>query len=152
MDVAVLVVGIGVGGVAGGVVVDLMLAGAGGVVGPALPVRGGAAHGRRGAGCGGGGAVVGGTPCTTAADTNRVSANTWITDQVDYSTPTVTSLGAESSVAVPDPTSAADPTPLILYADAAPNDDDTGDHVNLTTDGYKAIVDAVDLTTLGPDN
>ncbi|MGW4564220.1 hypothetical protein ACWEN3_18005 [Streptomyces sp. NPDC004561] len=92
------------------------------------------------------------TPCTTDADTNRVSANTWITDQVDYSTPTVTSLDAESAVAVPDPTSAADPTPLILNADTAPNDDDTGDHVNLTTDGYKAITNAIDLTTLGPDN
>ncbi|MQY36162.1 hypothetical protein SRB17_41590 [Streptomyces sp. RB17] len=92
------------------------------------------------------------TPCTTEADTNRVATNTWITDQVDFSTPTVNCLDAESAVAVPDPTSQADPTPLILNTDTAPNDDDPGDHINLTTDAYKTITNTIDLTTLGPDN
>ncbi|ARP73820.1 hypothetical protein LK07_33235 [Streptomyces pluripotens] len=91
-------------------------------------------------------------PCTTDADTNRVTTNTWITDQVDFSTPTVTYLDAEQAVATPDPTSAADPTPLILNTDTAPNDFDTGDHINLTTDAYKTITNTIDLTTLAPDN
>ncbi|MET8725405.1 hypothetical protein [Streptomyces misionensis] len=92
------------------------------------------------------------TSCTTGADANRTDTNTWITDQVDFTTPTVTCLDAEAAVAVPDTTSQADPTPLILNADTAPNDFDAGDHINLTTDGYKAITDTIDLTTLGPDN
>lgn len=90
------------------------------------------------------------TPCTTAADANRTDTNTWITDQTDYTTPTVTYLDAEAAVATPDPTSTADPTPLILN-NTAPNDD-VGDHINLTTDAYKAITNTIDLTTLGPAN
>ncbi|GHE09800.1 hypothetical protein [Streptomyces alanosinicus] len=53
-------------------------------------------------------------------------------------------------MAVPDPTSNADPAPLILNTGAAPNDDDPGDHINLTADAYRAITGAIDLTTLGP--
>ncbi|MFB7500361.1 hypothetical protein ACFC09_37770 [Streptomyces sp. NPDC056161] len=90
-------------------------------------------------------------PCTTEADANRVATNSWITDQVDYSTPTVTYTDAESAVAVPDPTSTADPTPLILNAGTAPTDYDTGDHINLTTNAYNTITTTIDLTTLGPD-
>ncbi|MFF9581851.1 hypothetical protein [Streptomyces achromogenes] len=91
------------------------------------------------------------TACTAATDANRVSANAWITDQTDFSAPTVTCLDAESVVAVPDSTSTADPAPLVLDSGAAPADYDTGDHVNLTADGYKAIADTIDLATLGPD-
>ncbi|MFS4093356.1 hypothetical protein [Streptomyces sp. AF1A] len=92
------------------------------------------------------------SPCTTDKDTDRTETNTWITDQTDYSTPTVTYLDAESTVAVPDATSTADPAPLILDTDAAPDDYDAGDHVNLTADAYNAIAGGIDLTTLGPDN
>ncbi|WP_416518868.1 hypothetical protein [Streptomyces achromogenes] len=79
------------------------------------------------------------------------SAHAWITDQTDFSAPTVTCLDAESVLAVPDSTSTADPAPLVLDSGAAPGDYDAGDHVNLTADGYKAIAGAIDLTTLGPD-
>ncbi|WP_242488785.1 hypothetical protein [Streptomyces sp. DSM 110735] len=90
-------------------------------------------------------------PCTAAVDGNRGDANTWITDQVDFTTPTVSYVDAESAVAVPDPASTTDPPSLKLNSDPAPFDSDTGDHVNLTSDGYKAISDSFDLTTLGPD-
>ncbi|MEU6240645.1 hypothetical protein [Streptomyces sp. NPDC047024] len=90
-------------------------------------------------------------PCTAGVDGNRVDANTWITDQVDFTTPTVSYVDAESAVAVPNPASTTDPPSLKLNADPAPSDADSGDHVNLTPDGYKAISDSFDLTTLGPD-
>lgn len=91
-------------------------------------------------------------PCTTAADANRIDTNTWITDQTDYTTPTVTYVDAESAVAVPvDPTATTEPLPLKLNGGTSPSDFDTGDHVNLTTDGYQAITSTFDLTTLGPD-
>ncbi|WP_242625678.1 hypothetical protein [Streptomyces sp. BK022] len=92
------------------------------------------------------------SPCTSGVDDNRVDTNSWITDQVDFSTPTVNILDAESAVGVPDTSSTADPTPLMLGAEAAPGDFDTGDHVNLTAGGYQAISSLVDLSTLGPDN
>ncbi|MGW7541198.1 hypothetical protein ACWGKQ_08765 [Streptomyces sp. NPDC054770] len=34
--------------------------------------------------------------------------------------------------------------------DAAPADYDSGDHVNLTADGYSSISNAFDLASLGP--
>ncbi|MGW2826597.1 hypothetical protein ACWC24_37315 [Streptomyces sp. NPDC001443] len=92
------------------------------------------------------------TPCTTAVDANRIDTNTWITDQVNFQTPTVTYADAEAAVAVPvDPTSTTEPLPLRLDAAAAPSDFDTGDHINLSPDGYLAVTSALDLTTLGPD-
>ncbi|WP_258055999.1 hypothetical protein [Streptomyces sp. Ru62] len=90
-------------------------------------------------------------PCTTDNDADRADANTWITDQTDYTTPTVTYTDAEQTVAIPDPTSTADPPALMLNAGTAPSDYDPGDHVNLTADAYHAISNALDLTTLGPD-
>ncbi|WP_439947995.1 hypothetical protein [Streptomyces sp. BBFR109] len=91
--------------------------------------------------------------CTADADTDRVTANTWITDQVDFSTPTVGYVDAEAAVAVPvDPASTEEPQPLKLAGDPAPGDFDAGDHVNLTADGYRAVTDAFDLTALGPDS
>ncbi|MFJ3639725.1 hypothetical protein ACIPRD_08230 [Streptomyces sp. NPDC090108] len=90
-------------------------------------------------------------PCTAAVDANRTDTNTWITDQSDFTTPTVGYVDAEEAVAVPDPASTADPPVLMLNAAAAPADLDVGDHVNLSRDGYQGISDAFDLTTLGPD-
>ncbi|MFI8229669.1 hypothetical protein ACIGDI_12610 [Streptomyces sp. NPDC085900] len=58
---------------------------------------------------------------------------------------------AEAVVAVPDPASTEDVPPLVLDADTAPLDFDSGDHVNLTSDGYSAISNAYDLASLGPD-
>ncbi|MFJ7899765.1 hypothetical protein ACIQ6V_04490 [Streptomyces sp. NPDC096198] len=94
----------------------------------------------------------GNSACTKAIDQNRAQTNSWITDQTDYTAPRVSYVDAESTVAVPDTTSTDDPTPLMLNAGAAPHDYDSGDHVNLTADGYSAITSTIDLTTLGPDN
>jgi hypothetical protein len=89
--------------------------------------------------------------CTAAVDQNRIDTNTWITDQLDFTSPTVNYVDAESVVAVTDTTSTADPQALKLGNDAAPADFDSGDHVNLTADGYSAISNAFDLASLGPD-
>ncbi|MGY5044230.1 hypothetical protein ACWDE0_01025 [Streptomyces sp. 900105755] len=93
------------------------------------------------------------TPCTTAVDANRTDTNTWITDQVDFTTPKVSYADTETAVAVPvDPNSTTEPLPLKLDAGTAPENYDTGDHVNLTANGYLAATAALDLTALGPDN
>ncbi|MFC8231534.1 hypothetical protein [Streptomyces sp. NPDC057284] len=89
--------------------------------------------------------------CTAEVDQNRINTNTWITDQLDLTTPTVSYVDAEAAVAVTDTTSMADPQALKLGNDAAPADFDAGDHVNLTADGYTTITNAFDLASLGPD-
>lgn len=89
--------------------------------------------------------------CTATVDQNRVDTNTWITDQSDPIAPSLSSVDAEAVVAVPDPASTEDVPPLVLDADTAPLDFDSGDHVNLTSDGYSAISNAYDLASLGPD-
>ncbi|MEV6496641.1 hypothetical protein [Streptomyces prunicolor] len=89
--------------------------------------------------------------CTAAVDQNRIDTNTWITDQSDFTSPTVSYVDAEAAVAVTDTASTADPQALKLGNDAAPADFDSGDHVNLTTDGYNTISYAFDLASLGPD-
>lgn len=91
------------------------------------------------------------SPCTAAVDQNRIDTNIWITDQLDFTSPTVSYVDAESVVAVTDTASTADPQALKLGNDTAPADFDSGDHVNLTTDGYQAISDSFDLASLGPD-
>ncbi|MEV6536401.1 hypothetical protein AB0M86_43725 [Streptomyces sp. NPDC051639] len=92
-------------------------------------------------------------PCTTAIDANRTDTNTWITDQVDFTTPTVTYADTEAAVAVPvDPNSSTEPLPLQLDSGTAPENYDAGDHVNLTANGYLAAMATLDLTTLGPDS
>ncbi|MFF0010872.1 hypothetical protein [Streptomyces sp. NPDC005374] len=93
----------------------------------------------------------GNSACTAAVDQNRMDTNTWITDQLDFTTPTVSYVDAEAIVAVTNTASTADPQALKLGNDAAPADFDSGDHVNLTADGYIAISNAYDLTSLGPD-
>ncbi|MGW2643019.1 hypothetical protein [Streptomyces sp. NPDC001348] len=89
--------------------------------------------------------------CKAAIDQNRIDTNTWITDQLDFTTPTVSYLDAESITAISDAASTADPPALMLSAGTAPSDFDSGDHVNLTSDAYKAIGNGFDLTSLGPD-
>ncbi|MFF7274351.1 hypothetical protein [Streptomyces griseorubiginosus] len=90
-------------------------------------------------------------PCTTPIDQNRIDTNTWITDQLDFTTPTVSNVDAESVLAVTDTASTTDPQALKLGNDAAPADYDAGDHVNLTPDGYTALSNAYDLASIGPD-
>ncbi|MFM9615181.1 hypothetical protein [Streptomyces niveiscabiei] len=85
-------------------------------------------------------------PCTAPADANRVGTNTWITDQFDANTPTVSYADTEAAVGVPDTASTADPPPLNLSTAA-----DAGDHVNLTAAGYGALAGAIDAGALGPD-
>ena len=76
-----------------------------------------------------------------AVDTNRTGVNTWITDQIDFTTPTVSHLDAESIVGIPDPASPLDPPDLHLRVEAAPAADyDAGDHANLSTDGAQTGV------------
>ncbi|WP_254647643.1 hypothetical protein [Streptomyces sp. GbtcB6] len=89
--------------------------------------------------------------CTATVDQNRIDTNTWITDQADFTKPTVSYVDAEAAVAVTDTASKADPQALKLGNDAAPADFDSGDHVNLTADGYSTISNAFDLASLGPD-
>jgi hypothetical protein len=89
--------------------------------------------------------------CTATADQNRIDTNTWITNQTDFTSPTVSYVDADAIVRVPDTASKADPQALKLGNDAAPADFDSGDHVNLTADGYSTISNAFDLASLGPD-
>ncbi|MFD5753693.1 hypothetical protein ACFWIZ_00065 [Streptomyces sp. NPDC127044] len=89
--------------------------------------------------------------CTATVDQNRIDTNTWITDQLDITTPKVSYVDAESAVAVPNPASTTDPQALMLDADPAPSDFDSGDHVNLTEHGYSTISNSFDLASLGPD-
>ncbi|WP_079065794.1 hypothetical protein [Streptomyces olivochromogenes] len=91
------------------------------------------------------------SPCTAAIDQNRINTNTWITDQSDPITPSLKNIDAESTIAIQDPASTTDPPALMLDTDAAPLDFDSGDHVNLTPDGYQTISNAFDLASLGPD-
>ncbi|MGV9887272.1 hypothetical protein [Streptomyces sp. NPDC003395] len=91
-------------------------------------------------------------PCTAAFDANRVDTNTWLTEQVDFTTPTVSYVDAENALAIPDPASTTDPPALKLSDAAAPADYDAGDHVNLTADGYRAVANAFDASALGPDS
>ncbi|MCX4457854.1 hypothetical protein OOK58_38590 [Streptomyces sp. NBC_01728] len=91
------------------------------------------------------------SPCTAAIDQNRIDTNTWITDQSDPIKPSLSNIDAESAIAIQDPASTTDPPALMLDADTAPLDFDSGDHVNLTSDGYQTISNAFDLASLGPD-
>ncbi|MEW2547581.1 hypothetical protein AB0910_17710 [Streptomyces sp. NPDC047002] len=90
-------------------------------------------------------------PCTADADADRLSANTWITDQTDFSTPYLTHADLESVVGVPDPASTLDPPALILDKAPSPHDYDSGDHVNYTADAFQALAAALGATTLAPD-
>ncbi|MEW2161036.1 hypothetical protein AB0950_38325 [Streptomyces sp. NPDC007189] len=86
--------------------------------------------------------------CTATIDQNRTDTNTWVTDQFDPNSPTLSYVDAESAVAIPDPASTTDPQALKLNTDTAPSDFDPGDHVNLTADAYTAIASLFDLSGL----
>jgi hypothetical protein len=87
-------------------------------------------------------------PCTTTAsgvDVAREYVNGWITNLPSGVAPpylTTVDFSAAVGVAVASPPS-ADPQAVQLSNEAAPADDDAGDHVNLTADGYSAIAASV---------
>lgn len=90
--------------------------------------------------------------CTAAVDDNRQAANIWVSDQLGTVGPGTTSVDADAAVAIDDPNSTATPPEQELSAQAAPLDFDSGDHVNLSIDGYQAVNQALaqDLTVLQP--
>ncbi|WP_244888750.1 hypothetical protein [Streptomyces purpureus] len=90
------------------------------------------------------------TACPESADGNRQRVNSWISEQQDFTAPYVDHVDAESAVALSDAASTQDPPPLRLRAEAAPNDHDAGDHVNLTVNGHAALAHAFDLAVLDP--
>jgi hypothetical protein len=91
-------------------------------------------------------------PCTTAVDGQRSAANDWLGNQNStIFTPYVYSADANAAVAIDDPASTSTPPEQKLNNGAAPNDADSGDHVNLTNDGYAAITEAIPLTDLTPN-
>jgi hypothetical protein len=79
--------------------------------------------------------------CTTTSDgvdVAREDVNTWITSQISGVAPpyvTAVDFNAAVGTTVSSPPS-TDSLAVQLNTGAAPNDDDAGDHVNLTPDGY----------------
>jgi len=90
--------------------------------------------------------------CTATADDNRQAVNQWVSDVSGDIWPGSAFIDANGAVAVDDPTSTAIPSELQLSAQAAPLDFDSGDHVNLSLNGYAAVAGALtnDLTVLMP--
>jgi len=94
---------------------------------------------------------------TGAVDTNRTDTNTWITDQVDFTTPIHHPEGqlrghrnGPGSTRRPQ---LHDRTPTTQTRRRHSTENyDTGDHVNLTANGYLAATATLDLTALGLDN
>jgi hypothetical protein len=87
-------------------------------------------------------------PCTAAVDTARVAANEWLGDQDTFLAPYVHSIDANAAVAIDDPASTTTPPEQKLNNGPAPAGADSGDHVNLTNDGYAAITATIPLTML----
>ena len=90
--------------------------------------------------------------CTAAADLNRQSVNQWVSNESALAWPGIASADANAAVAVDDPNSTATPPEQQLSAQAAPLDLDSGDHVNLSEDGYAAVAATITsaLTVLVP--
>ncbi|HEY2670768.1 MAG TPA: hypothetical protein VGJ07_10370 [Rugosimonospora sp.] len=90
-------------------------------------------------------------PCTTGVDGQRSAANDWLGSQEStIFTPYVSNVDANAAIAIDDPASTSTPPEQKLNNGAAPADVDSGDHVNLTNDGYAAITAAIPLTDLIP--
>ncbi|MEV6007853.1 hypothetical protein AB0M29_13675 [Streptomyces sp. NPDC051976] len=95
----------------------------------------------------------GGHPlCTAGVEDNRLTVNQWITSLQATLPPGCTYIDINGSVAIDDPNSQTDPPLQDLSAGSAPLDFDTGDHVNLTTDGYAAVSQTLttDLSQVTP--
>jgi hypothetical protein len=78
-------------------------------------------------------------PCTTTVDNSRQSVNQWVSDVSSGNWPGSSYADLNSNVALDDPNSTSNPAEQMLSAQAAPLDFDTGDHINLTADGYAAV-------------
>jgi hypothetical protein len=91
------------------------------------------------------------TPCTAAVDGQRMAANDWLSSQDStIFLPYVSSVDANATVAIDDPASTSTPPEQKLNNGAAPADADSGDHLNLSNDGYAAITGAIPLPGLQP--
>ncbi|WUH93303.1 hypothetical protein OG900_26440 [Streptomyces sp. NBC_00433] len=92
------------------------------------------------------------TTCTDTADAYRQTVNDWISGVSAGNPPGQTYVDADAAVAVDDPASTATPPEQQLSSQAAPLDFDSGDHVNLSVDGYGAVARTItdDLTVLVP--
>ncbi|CAG7623966.1 SGNH/GDSL hydrolase family protein [Actinacidiphila bryophytorum] len=91
-------------------------------------------------------------PCTDTVDAYRQTVNDWISGVSAGNPPGQTYVDANAGVAVDDPASTATPPEQQLSNQAAPLDFDSGDHVNLSVDGYAAVARTItdDLTVLVP--
>jgi len=88
------------------------------------------------------------SPCTAAVDSARTAVNTWIGGQSTFLAPFLSNVDFNAAVAVDDPDSSSTPAEQKLGTGAAPADYDSGDHVNLTNDGYAALTASIPLTGL----
>jgi hypothetical protein len=92
--------------------------------------------------------------CTATVDANRVAVNGYLSGLTQtILAPYIYGDDFSAAVGVNDPASTATPPEQELGNAAAPGDYDTGDHVNLTADGYKAVtatIPASQLTALIP--
>jgi hypothetical protein len=77
--------------------------------------------------------------CTPTADENRQLVNIWMSNLSAQIPPGVASADTNAAVAVDDPASTATPPEQQLSAQEKPLDFDTGDHINLTVDGFAAV-------------
>ncbi len=92
--------------------------------------------------------------CTATVDENRIDVNGYLDGtQSQFLAPDVYFDDFSGAVGVSDPSSTSSPPEQELSSAAAPGDNDAGDHVNLTADGYKnitATIPAAQLTANTP--
>jgi hypothetical protein len=94
----------------------------------------------------------GSSGCTSTVEANRDALNTWIQGLQPIMGASITNGSAEfdSAVAIIDPNSTTTPAAEMLDNAASPNDDDSGDHINLTADGYVNVAATINLAELAP--
>lgn len=94
----------------------------------------------------------GAAPCTASVEDNRDAVNQWMSEQEMENPPGITSADASGATGVDDPNSTTVPPLQDLSAGPAPLDFDTGDHINLTADGYTVVSQTLtgDLTLVLP--
>ena len=91
--------------------------------------------------------------CTAAVDGDRTDVNGYMSGLEQSSlAPYIYFDDFSAAVGVDDPGSTTTPAEQELSNIAAPADDDTGDHVNLTADGYKAVTATIPAAQLTANN
>jgi hypothetical protein len=98
-----------------------------------------------------------GTPadaCTAAVDGNRTDINGYLSGlaQPALLAPYTYFDDFSGAAGVDDPASTTTPAEQELSSAAAPADDDAGDHVNLSPDGYQAITATIPSSQLTADS